>query len=88
MHRPRMVSGARALRRGAVRHAIGTLLTQRERGCCERGTLRGAFVFKAHPLVLAGAPLTRLYVLSASAKATPALAVVAILSRWSLQSWI
>jgi hypothetical protein len=67
---------------------IGTLLTQRERGCCERETLRGPFVFKAHPLVLAGEPLTRLYVLSASAKATPALAVVAILSRWSLQSWI
>ena len=79
MHRPRMVSGARALRRGAVRHAIGTLLTQRERGCCERGTLRGPFVLRAHALVLAGAPLTRLYVLSASAKATPALAVVAIL---------
>ena len=47
MHRPRMVSGARALRRGAVRHATSTLLKQRERGCCERGTLRGPFVFES-----------------------------------------
>jgi hypothetical protein len=60
MRRPRMVSGARALRRGAVRHAIGTLLTLRERGCCERGTLRGPFVLRAHALVLAGEPLPHL----------------------------
>jgi hypothetical protein len=59
-----MVSGARALRHGAVRQAISTFLTQRERGCCERGTLRGPFVFKAHALVLGSWALTRLYVLS------------------------
>ena len=64
MHRPRMVSGARVLRPGAVRHAISTLLTQRERGCCERGTLRGPFVFKPHAFVLGRRTLTRLYVLS------------------------
>jgi hypothetical protein len=78
MRRPRMVSGARALRRGAVRHAIGTLLTQRERRCCESGTLRGPFVLRAHALVLAGEPLPPLRAVRIC-EATPALAVVAIL---------
>jgi hypothetical protein len=50
-----------------------THLTQRERGCCERGTLM------AHALVLGRRALTLLYVPSASAKAKPTLAVVAIL---------
>jgi hypothetical protein len=53
-------------------------LTQRERRCCESGTLRGPFVLRAHALVLAGEPLPPLRAVRIC-EATPALAVVAIL---------